>query len=110
MLFAGAGMSLSAGLSSARGIIELLVGKLHADPGYPSATALEMPLQVVAGDFDRRYGREKLTKVFQSALGGLNLPPTAAHRLDVRLFPLIFTSNLDILFELAREAEGGPIT
>jgi hypothetical protein len=108
VLFAGAGMSLAAGLPSARGIIELLVGKLHEDPDYPSERAFEMPLQVIAGDFEGVYGRERLIQAFQSALGGLELPPTTAHRLAVRLFPLIFTSNLDVLFELACEDEGVP--
>jgi hypothetical protein len=67
-----------------------------------------MRLEVIAGEFERLYGRQALTKAFQSALGGLEMPPTAAHRLAVRLFPLIFTSNLDILFELACEAEHVP--
>jgi SIR2-like domain/Domain of unknown function (DUF4062) len=108
VLFAGAGMSLSAGLPSARGISEFLIGKMREAGGNPPIPSADIALQIVAGKFEKLCGRQALTKAFQSALGGLELPPTAAHRLSVRLFPLIFTSNLDVLFELACEAEGVP--
>jgi hypothetical protein len=101
ILLAGSGMSLLAGYPSATALIELLAAKARENG---DDVTFNGSIQEVARNFELAYGRESLVATI---LKGLNPPqavqPTHAHRLAVKLFNVIVTTNFDTLFEMACE-------
>ena len=98
-LFAGAGISMSAGFPSGSAFVERLQHDLsQADPTY-SAISPASRFAGVASDFELYFGREKLVLAVAQLM---ELPqgtaPTPAHRLAVQLFDKIVTTNYDDLF------------
>jgi hypothetical protein len=100
VLLAGAGMSLAAGLPSARALSELLLKEIREQGHIQFTEASEVQLQEIAEKFALVFGRERLSEVLNKAL---NVPqgvfPTEAHHLSVRFFKTIVTTNFDSLFE-----------
>lgn len=60
-----------------------------------------------AAAYERTHGRAALVATLQAQLGGAT--PSEAHRVAVRRFPLIFTTNYDDLTERAAAEAGVPI-
>jgi hypothetical protein len=106
VLWAGAGISAAAGLPSASAMVERMaqVARAH-DASYSPYPAGDL-WETVASDLEILAGRPALLDAVSSIL---NLPlvaePTAAHRLAVRMFDLIVTTNFDSLFEQASREE-----
>jgi hypothetical protein len=105
VLFAGAGLSLQAGLPSAFAFAEGLVQRLAAqDPAYA------MPLggntfNGIASDFELLLGRPALEKALQELVGVQEVAtPAQAHDAAVRLFDLVVTTNYDNLLERSASA------
>ncbi|UCC39308.1 MAG: SIR2 family protein [Candidatus Aminicenantes bacterium] len=102
VLFAGAGMSLAAGIPSARALSENLIVKMEECEPVSSKATVDAPLHKIAKTFESACGRKALRDIYQQALSGpLGVAPTEAHRLSVHLFRRILTTNLDCLFESA---------
>lgn len=106
VLFAGAGLSLQAGLPSAFAFAEGLVQRLAAlDPDYL------MPIggntfNAIASDFELLLGRPALEKALQELIGVQDVAaPVQAHDAATRLFDLVVTTNYDNLFERSASAE-----
>lgn len=100
VLFAGAGLSLSAGLPSANALAGVVGRALRLDPDQTSRHSLAHLFELV----EFKFGREKMIEI---VAGVLNPPvpvePTMAHMAAVRHFPVILTTNYDHLFERACE-------
>ena len=107
VLFAGAGISMSAGLPSAGAFAEHMAQVLYkSDPEY-AVSPVGAAFAAIASDVEAYGSRDFLL----SEVGKLldppqGLQPTAAHRKAVRLFDLILTTNWDSLFEKAAAAHG----
>ncbi|MEO8379783.1 MAG: DUF4062 domain-containing protein [Acidobacteriota bacterium] len=99
MLFAGAGMSLAAGLPSAAAFAQYLSDTIREiDPGYVGGTTFAG----VAADLEAITSRQTLVDKVRSLLTPpQGLTETSAHSSAVRFFELIFTTNWDDLFEQA---------
>lgn len=97
VLFAGAGMSLAAGMPSAAAFAQYLAEAIHDhDPRYVAASTFAG----VAADFEAITSRDVLVGKVRSLLDTpQGLVETVAHVSAVRLFNLIFTTNWDDLFE-----------
>lgn len=102
ILFAGAGMSLEAGLPSAYAFTESMIAKINSiDPTYRPA-AHGTNLNDIATDLARLLGVGGL----QSSVAELlqweeATEPSEGHRLAVKLFDLVVTTNYDTLLEKA---------
>lgn len=106
VLLVGAGMSLSAGYPGAQALSELYI----SDAAQRGATGINLGLtgsiQDIAENFERAYGRQALLALLQSSLSPpQSIKPTLAHRLAVRIFNTILTTNLDNLLEATCEEE-----
>jgi Domain of unknown function (DUF4062)/SIR2-like domain len=106
VLFAGAGLSLQAGLPSAFAFAEGLVQRLaELDPDYL------MPMggntfNAIASDFELLLGRPALEKALQELIGVQDVAaPVQAHDAATRLFNLVITTNYDNLLERSASAE-----
>jgi hypothetical protein len=119
LLFAGAGMSFSAGLPSARALARTLLYRMESEAraeGDEGDTGLVIPpslweasLGTVAGCFERQLGRGELMMEYRRYLRPpQTLQPSAAHVTAARWFKRIWTTNLDLLFESAYELLGVP--
>ena len=101
VLFAGAGLSMGAGLPGWQGLLDALRAALDLPPPPRRTTLLDEAswLQRAAG------GRAALAEPLRAILGG-SVVPTPVQRALVRL-PLraIFTTNFDHLIEAALDAE-----
>lgn len=107
ILLAGAGMSLRAGFPSARAMTELVIYQVRQQGDDFSRVALSGSFQEVAENFELAYGRKALLEIILKALSApQGIEPTSAHRLSLRLFDRILTTNFDRLFELTCEQEG----
>ena len=107
VLFAGAGISLPAGLPSAAVFSEHLAQTLFADdPDYgvsPVGSAFAAIASDVEASNSRDYLIQEVAKILNPPQG---LHPTIAHETSVQLFDVIFTTNWDGLFEEAATSQG----
>ena len=100
-LLAGAGMSLGAGYPSALAFSESLLRGL----GISGETA--QPLEVICELYEAEFGRDQLVREAQKIVGiDYTVRPTLAHKIAVKNFRTIVTSNYDQLFEQACQEEG----
>lgn len=118
VLYAGAGFSLEATLPDGRrlptgaGLGHRLALDLHrdgilADEPKPDET---FDFAELADDYETRFGRHRLVELLTEIFGADGLKPGEAHRLAVRFFPVIITTNYDALFEDAvREQSRRPV-
>lgn len=98
VLFAGAGLSLGAGLPSANALAGVLGRELGLDPSLTSHHSLAQ-LFDVAQDM---LGRDQILQIVGDILNPpLTVEPTVGHIAAVRRFPIILTTNYDLLFERA---------
>lgn len=106
VLFAGAGVSLAAGMPSAAAFAERLTALIgDADPASrmaPTKAFADAAMDVVAFH-GRAYVTQKVRELMEPPQ---NSAPTLAHRSAVRLFPRIITTNFDGLFEDAARSLG----
>ena len=107
VLFAGAGISLPAGLPSAAVFAEHLAQVLVAkEPDY-GVSPVGSTFAAIASDVEAVTSRDflihEVTKVLDPPQG---LQPTIGHENAVKLFDVIFTTNWDALFEEAAAASG----
>jgi hypothetical protein len=106
VLFAGAGMSLAAGMPSAAALSQFLADQVRdQSPGYVAASTFSG----VAADFEAVMSRNRLLESVRVMLNPpQHLAETEAHTIAVRLFGLILTTNWDELLEQALRACGDP--
>lgn len=106
VLFAGAGVSVSAGLPTAAVMTELFGSRLSLGADGESILARHR-FADVASALERRFGRSELERTvveaFDTAQG---VVPTAGHLAAVSTFRYIVTTNYDDLFERACQARG----
>jgi hypothetical protein len=106
VLFAGAGVSVSAGLPTAAVMTELFGSRLALGADGESILARHR-FADVASALERRFGRPTLERTvveaFDTAQG---VVPTAGHLAAVSTFRSIVTTNYDDLFERACLARG----
>jgi hypothetical protein len=106
VLVAGAGVSINAGLPNASTLADVLIRKLGL-AASGEAVLQRYRFADVAALADARLWRKGLLAAVQEAFDMPQTPePTIAHRLAVRLFSTIVTTNYDDLFELACQARG----
>ncbi|HET6886416.1 MAG TPA: SIR2 family protein [Candidatus Udaeobacter sp.] len=106
VLFAGSGMSLSAGFPSAAAFNERFMQLIREkQPDYflsPAASAFAG----IATDLENLRGRQYVTDAVRALMDAPQNPqPTSSHQHAVRLFSRIITTNYDALFERAAEAQ-----
>lgn len=100
VLFAGAGLSLSAGYPSANALAGVIGKALGLDQDQTSRHSLAELFEVV----DTTLGRARSLSIVGELLNPpLPVEPTLAHVEAVRRFPIILTTNYDQLFEHACE-------
>lgn len=106
-MFAGAGISLSAGLPGAPAFIEQLTQLVRSRDREYSVNAVGAGFSVAATDAEVACGQVALrSAVVQLVDPPQGVQPTGAHALAVRLFGRILTTNFDSLFERAAAAKG----
>ncbi|ALK10598.1 SIR2 family protein [Blastochloris viridis] len=100
VLFAGAGLSLSAGYPSANALAGVIGRTLGLDPDQTSRHSLAQLFEVA----ETMLGRDRSLSIVSKLLNPpLPVEPTPAHVAAVRRFPIILTTNYDRLFERACE-------
>lgn len=100
ILFAGAGLSLSAGLPSANALAGVLGQALRLNPALTLRHSLAQLFEVA----EATLGRDRILRIVGELLNPpLPVEPTPAHVAAVRRFPIILTTNYDRLFERACE-------
>lgn len=106
VLFAGAGISVSAGLPTAAVIAGLFGSRLSL--GIDGQTLIARHrFADVAAVLERRFGRAELERVVvQSFNTAQEIAPTSGHLSAVSTFRHIVTTNYDDLFERACRAKG----
>ncbi|WP_081814968.1 DUF4062 domain-containing protein [Hyphomonas pacifica] len=98
VLFAGAGLSLSAGYPSANALAGVIGQALGLDPDQTSHHTLAQLFDVA----ETTLGRTRSISIVNELLNPpLPIEPTPAHVAAVQRFPVILTTNYDRLFELA---------
>ncbi|WP_326592131.1 SIR2 family protein [Streptomyces brevispora] len=102
VLFAGAGLSMGAGLPDWAGLISGLRDEL---PGCPP----DSDHRDVASYYELEFGRNRLVQRIRDQLDTLNLRPTRVHHALAELpVPLIVTTNFDDLIEQTYRADQKP--
>lgn len=100
VLFAGAGISLAAGLPSASAFAQSLIKLMNSvEPDYsvnPTGSAFAGIATDLSAVLGREYLVEAISKVIDFPQG---IEPTEAHLKSVELFDHIITTNYDKLFE-----------
>ena len=106
VLFAGSGISLAAGLPSANAFAELIRSAIvQKEPKY-NISAAGAVIAGLAADYEALSGRYQFVDILRDLMEPpQGVFPTLAHRSAVRLFPIIFTTNYDNLFERAMRDE-----
>lgn len=105
LLFAGAGVSLSAGMPSAAALSERLLQSFF--PCGENASASNLSFAEIAGAVAKKYSRASLYQEVQRMLTPpQGVEPTPSHLLALSLFDVIVTTNYDDLFERAIAAIG----
>lgn len=106
VLFAGAGVSVSAGLPTAAVMTELFGSRLSLGADGESILARHR-FADVASALERRFGRGELERTVIQAFDTVQgVVPTAGHLAAVSTFRHIVTTNYDDLFERACLAKG----
>jgi len=106
VLFAGAGVSVSAGLPTAAVMTELFGARLSLDAQGETILARHRFADVALA-LERRFGRTELERtVVQAFDTAQGVVPTAGHLAAVSTFRHIVTTNYDDLFERACLAKG----
>ncbi|MCI0488678.1 MAG: SIR2 family protein [Blastocatellia bacterium] len=109
VLYAGAGFSLEAKmkgggkLPTGRGLGYRLASELHAE-GHLHDEPKEdqvFDFAALAEDYETAFGRGRLILLLHEIFGADGLEPGEAHRLAIKLFPTIITTNFEPLFEHA---------
>ncbi|HEY0006005.1 MAG TPA: SIR2 family protein [Pyrinomonadaceae bacterium] len=109
LLIAGAGISLAAGFPSASAMAELLVSEVRRRDDDYKAISSDGHVLEVSDTFEAAFDREELLHVIEQIMTvSEGDQPTDAHRLAVKNFKKILTTNWDCLFEAACEAEQVP--
>lgn len=108
VLLAGAGMSIAAGYPSAQSLKKVLLDEMRISA--PDVNKLmHHGFAEVAEIFEEKFGREAMIDRISGALLHSDaFGPTRAHIAAVRVFDVIVTTNLDLLFEAACRAVGIP--
>lgn len=100
VIFAGAGMSLSAGLPSASAVAAVIGRELGLDPSSTIRHSLAQLFEAA----EISLGRHRIVQLVGELLDPpLPVEPTSAHVAAVQRFPIILTTNYDTLFERACE-------
>jgi len=104
MLFAGSGISLSAGLPSSYAFAAHLVAGIRQRLPRYEPPQVGAGLASIAGDYELIYGRQRLGQAVAELLLLPDAPAfTDAHLVAVQRFPVIVTTNYDLMFERARD-------
>lgn len=106
VLFLGAGASLQAGLPSAAAFVDAMVERIRSvDDEYTPASSGTL-FNAVATDYVSLLGTTELhTLAKRLLIPAFAAEPTIAHRISVRLFDAVLTTNFDTLLEQACESE-----
>lgn len=108
VLFAGAGVSVSAGLPTAAVMTELFGLRLSLKEDGERILARHR-FADVASALERRFGRDELERTVVEAFDVVNgAVPTPGHHAAVRTFRHIVTTNYDDLFERAAREQRIP--
>jgi len=108
ILFAGAGVSLAAGLPSAAALSEHLLRVFFGETSDTSHSNLSFAQ--IAGAVQSLHSRESLASELEKLLSPpQGSEPTNAHARAIQLFDIVITTNWDNLFERAAAAQGEPI-
>lgn len=107
ILFAGAGISLAAGLPSASAFAQSLIKSMNSvEPDY-SVNPTGSAFAGIATDLSAVMGREYLVEAISTVINfPQGIEPTEAHLKSVELFDHIITTNYDMLFESAISSLG----
>lgn len=102
ILFAGAGMSLAAGMPSANALNDLLAVGLSKAGGDAWDGSRPGSFQETAQLYESRFGRDNLESTVRGAINAFAWADvTPAHLESVRKFKTIVTTNYDDFFEKA---------
>ncbi len=105
VLFAGAGVSLAAGLPSAAALSEHLFRVFFADRSGGSHP--DLSFAQIAGAVQLLHSRESLASELSKLLSPpQGSEPTDAHTKAIQLFDTVITTNWDNLFERAAATQG----
>jgi NAD-dependent SIR2 family protein deacetylase len=106
VLFAGSGISLSAGFPGTAALTERLVQLIkETEPKYSLSPAASL-FAAIATDLESLRGRHYVTDTVRTLMDAPQNPqPTPSHEYAVRLFSRIITTNYDTLFERAAQAQ-----
>jgi hypothetical protein len=109
VLFAGAGLSIGAGLPGWAGLIRPLARDVGARWPADEADLTTEHLLSAAQHFENQRGRNALVRHLRDALDAVGVQPTPVHRLVASLpVRVIFTTNYDDLVERALREGGRP--
>ncbi len=107
ILFAGAGISLSAGLPSAAALSAHLEQVFF--PGVATGLSSRMSFAQLAGAVAETHSHAALRREIQKLLSPpQGLEPSSSHVRALSLFNIVITTNYDNLFERAATASGDP--
>lgn len=108
VLFTGAGISIGSGLPRAGELAFQLQNELFRNKFVGVRPSPDDPLQLptVAQRYQLAFGRQKLNEFLLKVFQKDGLKPNEAHKLAVRLFQSIITTNFDRLLEDALREEG----
>jgi hypothetical protein len=106
VLIAGAGMSINAGYPSADALSDVLLHRMGWQGDRDKALA-RYRFPEIAAAFEANMSRGELLRTVAEVLDTPQaVTPTLAHRVCVKTFPVIVTTNYDSLFEQACREEG----
>lgn len=107
VLFAGSGISLAAGLPSASAFAQRLIQLVREhDPEY-EVNPVGSAFAGIASDLEAARERRSLVEAVLNLIHPpQGIGPTMAHRLAVKLFERVVTTNYDNLFEEALMVQG----
>jgi HEAT repeat protein len=101
----GGGQTLMADELAYRLALELQnAGYLTRKPAAGENAATDIPR--LAESYETVFGRQRLLLLVQEVFAAPTLEPAEVHFLAIRLFPLIVTTNYDVLLERAAVLEG----
>jgi NAD-dependent SIR2 family protein deacetylase len=107
VLFAGAGISMSAGFPSAAAFAQRFVQLIEEKQPAYSVSPAASAFAAIATDLENLRGRQYVTDAIRVLMEPPQNPqPTLSHQYAVRFFSRIVTTNYDTLFERAAQAQG----
>jgi hypothetical protein len=109
VLFAGSGVSLSAGFPSAAAFVRLFRSRVGDDQAVDDYRMAASQFATAAADFEAYAGRDALRHQIASLLDpAQGVGPTVTHLIATKRFKTIITTNFDSLFETAALQSGHP--